>query len=51
MITDLMDNWNIDKKNIFMIGDKKTDMAAALASKIKFQFVQKNLFNQISNIY
>ena len=51
MITDLMDNWNIDKKNIFMIGDKKTDMTAALASKIKFQFVQKNLFNQISNIY
>ncbi len=51
MITDLIDNWNINKKNTFMIGDKKTDMAAALASKIKFQFVQKNLYNQVSNIF
>ena len=34
-----------------MIGDKKTDQEAALSSKIKFQFVKKNLFNQITNMY
>ncbi len=51
MIIDLIDNWNIRKKKLLMIGDKKTDMAAALSSKIKFQYVKKNLFNQISKIY
>lgn len=51
MITELIDNWNISKKKIFMIGDKKTDQEAALSSKIKFQFVKKNLFNQITNMY
>tara|TARA_B100000795_G_scaffold259880_1_gene235230 strand:- start:2185 stop:2691 length:507 start_codon:yes stop_codon:yes gene_type:complete len=43
--------WNIDKKNTFMIGDKKTDMQFAKKSGIKGYFFQgKDLYKFVKNI-
>lgn len=42
--------WNIDKKNSFMIGDKKTDIEFAKRAKISgYLFNQKNLYKFIKS--
>ena len=33
-----------------MIGDKKSDKLAAIKSKLYFEYVKKNFFNQVKNI-
>ena len=51
MIFKAIKKWNIDKKNSFFIGDKKTDKIAASKAKIKFYY-KKNvpLYDQIKKI-
>jgi D,D-heptose 1,7-bisphosphate phosphatase len=49
MVDDIFNNWNINLKKSLMIGDKITDMLCAKNSNLKFQFVQKNIKNQIKN--
>jgi len=45
--------WNVDKKNSFMVGDKRTDMEFAKRAKIKgYQFNQKDIYKFIKkNIF
>jgi len=51
MILDLARTYNIDLKNSIMIGDKETDMEAAIKSGIKKRYLVKNsLFNIIDKI-
>ena len=47
-----MKEWNIiNKKNITMIGDQKSDMEFAINAKIKFAlFLNGNLFNFIKTL-
>jgi len=47
MIESLLKNWDINKKNSFMIGDKKSDYLAAKKSRINFYFAKNNFFKQI----
>lgn len=50
MIKNLKKKWKIDFKKSFMIGDKKSDKLAAIKSKLYFEYVKKNFFNQVKNI-
>ena len=50
MIKEVFKEWNIDVKKSFMIGDKVTDKIAAKKSKLYFEYVDKNFFNQIKKI-
>jgi len=50
MIESLFTQWNLDRKKSFMIGDKITDMKAAVKSNIKFFYVEKNLLKQVKKI-
>ena len=51
MIFKAIKKWNIDKKNSFFIGDKKSDKLAASRAKIKFYY-KKNMsfYHQIKKI-
>ena len=48
MIQDILRSWNIDTKKSIMIGDKKSDEIAAKKSKIEFQYIDKNIEEQIN---
>ena len=50
MILNITNNWLIDKKNSFMIGDKLSDEKCALKSKIKFNYVSVNFLKQIKKL-
>ena len=50
MIKKLKNKWRIDIKKSFMIGDKKSDKLAALKSKLYFEYVKKNFYNQVKKI-
>ena len=47
MIKQIFDKFVIDRKNSIMIGDHLKDQKCAKKSKLKFQFVKKNLLMQI----
>jgi len=49
MIKQIFDKFVIDKNKTIMIGDHLKDQACAKKSKLKFQFVKKNLLMQIKN--
>ena len=50
MIVNITNNWLIDKKNSFMIGDKLSDEKCALKSKIKFNYVSVDFLKQIKRL-
>ena len=50
MIKNIRNNWNIDFKNSFMIGDQLSDFECAKSMKLKFYFREKNLLKQLKNI-
>ena len=50
MIESLFKNWDIQRKNSFMIGDKKSDYLAAKKSNLKFYYPKKNFYKQIKSI-
>ena len=50
MIESLFKNWDIQRKNSFMIGDKKSDYLAAKKSNLKFYYSKKNFYKQIKSI-
>lgn len=50
MITDLIKEWDLDLNKSFMIGDKKKDYLCAKKSNIRFEYAQKNFFNQIKSM-
>ena len=50
MLKNIMNEWHIDKKRSFMIGDQISDQIAARKSKLYFEFVKKNLLGQIKKI-
>ena len=50
MISQIIENWVVNKKKSLMIGDKISDQECAKKSNLNFQFVKKDLFKQIKNI-
>jgi D-glycero-D-manno-heptose 1,7-bisphosphate phosphatase len=50
MIIKAKKKFNLNKKNCFMIGDKKTDKIAAKRANIKFFYKKKLLLKQVKNI-
>ena len=50
MIENLKSKWDINLKNSFFIGDKKTDEVAAKKSGLKFHYIKKNFYLQIQNL-
>ena len=50
MIKSLFKNWDIQRKNSFMIGDKRSDYLAAKKSNLKFYYADENFYKQIRSI-
>jgi D,D-heptose 1,7-bisphosphate phosphatase len=50
MIENLKKKWDINLKNSFFIGDKKTDELAAKKSGMKFYYANKNFYQQIKSL-
>ena len=50
LVKDILEEWDIDIKNSFMIGDKISDQQCAKKSNIYFEFRKKNLFYQTRSI-
>jgi D,D-heptose 1,7-bisphosphate phosphatase len=50
MIKNIFKKWNINKKESFMIGNKKSDKDCAKSSNINFFYREDNLYKQIKNI-
>jgi len=50
MIEDIKNNWLLDMKKSFMIGDKVKDKICASKSKLHFEFNKKNFEKQIKSI-
>ncbi len=50
MIKKVFDNFIIDKKRSFSIGDKETDKIAFKKSNLKFEYAKDNFFDQIKEL-
>jgi D-glycero-D-manno-heptose 1,7-bisphosphate phosphatase len=50
MIEELFKDWNIIRKKSFMIGDSLSDETAATKSKLYFELVKPNLYEQVKKI-
>ena len=50
MLIQALNDWEIDKKKSFLIGDKETDLIAGKKSDIKSFLVQKIIFNQVKKL-
>ena len=50
MIKNIKSKWDLDLKNSFMVGDKKSDKKAAYKSNLKFYYTENNFFKQIKKI-
>jgi len=52
MLIKAIKKWSLNKKNIFMIGDKYIDKLAAKNAGVNFQYKSKkiNLYKQIKSI-
>ena len=50
MIESLFKSWDIQRKNSFMIGDKKSDYLNAKKSNLKFYYATKDFYKQIKSI-
>ena len=42
---------NLDRRDLFMIGDKRSDFLAAKNSSIKFFYAEENILKQFKNIF
>ena len=42
---------NLDRRDLFMIGDKRSDFLAAKNSSIKFFYAKENILKQFKNIF
>ena len=51
MIKQILKKWPIDKMRSIMIGDQIKDYKCAHRSKIKFQYVKKDMLKQIKNYF
>ena len=47
MIKEILREWDINKKESIMIGDKKTDLLAAKKTNIYFEYDRENLYEQL----
>ena len=50
MIRTILNKWNVDLKQSFMIGDRLSDKLAAKKSKLYFEYVSRNFLNQVKKI-
>ena len=50
MIEKIKNNWIIDIKKSFMIGDKNSDKLCSIKSNLYFEFSQDSFFKQVKNI-
>jgi len=50
MIKKIFREWNINIKESFMLGDKKSDKLAAIKSKLYFEYVKKNFYKQVVSL-
>lgn len=50
MIKEIFQEWNIDRKKSFMIGDRHKDYLAAKKSKLIFEYAKENFEKQIDKI-
>ena len=50
MVNKILSNYDINKLKSFMIGDKKSDEKCAQKSKIYFEYVKNNFYQQIRDI-
>ena len=48
MLIDLINEWDIDIKKSFMIGDKYSDKLCAKKSNINFFYAKEDFFKQIT---
>ena len=45
-----MKDFKLSRKNCYFIGDRRKDELASKKAKIRFEYREKNLFNQIYKI-
>ena len=50
MIRTILNKWNVDLKQSFMIGDRLSDKLAAKKSKLYFEYVSRNFLKQVKEI-
>ena len=50
MIRTILNKWNVNIKQSFMIVDHLSDKLAAKKSKLYFEYVSRNFFNQVKKI-
>ena len=50
MIKKIFKKWNINIKKSFMIGDQKSDELAARKSKLYYEYVKRNFYDQVKRI-
>ena len=50
MIENIKNNWDLNLKKSFMIGDKISDFKAAKKSKLRFFYAKNNFYKQIKSI-
>ena len=50
MIIKLIKKWKINTKKSFMLGDKNSDKRAAKKSRLYYEHVKSNFYNQVKNI-
>jgi len=50
MIKKILKRWKIDLKKSFMIGDRESDELAANKSKLYYEYVKSNFYNQVKKI-
>ena len=50
MIKKILKNWDVDLKKSFMLGDSRSDELAAKKSKLYYEYVKNNFYNQVKKI-
>ena len=50
MIKEIFKRWDINKKQSFMVGDKKLDYLCAKKSNLKFFYIKNNLEDTLKNV-
>ena len=50
MIKKILKKWRINPKSSFMIGDRLSDKIAAKKSKLHFEYVKRNFYEQVKNL-
>ena len=50
MVKNILNTWIVDKKKSIIIGDKTSDLKCAEKSNLYFEFVEKDLLQQIKKL-